>query len=289
MTTKEKRHNDLNKRLLAYSAAAALALAAGTAQAAAPQMEVDPDRMSGGDSFALRPAITKGSLLAPNSQGTMTGPTVSVTSGTFPIDFDGDGNPEFVMSHFGNSVLLNPVSSGSDRGLSAYGTGTIYGVPAPNPITGTGTTLNTTSAGFRSGFHLMTVGPNSGGWNALGGVPAYLGLRFNLAEDPGNNPHVGWVRLAFTPSGPAGASNFIISPDPFQPPVTNVYGAYDECQIMTGFSPSSTCPPTGPTAVTLQDAMASAASPTGVMALAAAALAGLSGLAAWLRGRRRSD
>jgi hypothetical protein len=174
--TKLRDNPELQKRLLKYSTAASLALAAGLALPARPGhadpgitcVDVDPDETVIGD--------------------------------TFPIDFDDKGktDPEFLLLQgtFGAAsvVRLYAQNGTGDAGLSVRGYGKVAYA------------LNTSAAISSGGNWGSAVGLLLG-WGAIGPWPGqtdkYLGLKFTL---DGGNTHYGWALLDVA----AGSTSFTI-------------------------------------------------------------------------------
>ena len=180
--TKLRDNPELQKRLLRYSAAASLALAAGLAL---------PARTGRAD-----PGIT----CPPFDPETVSG-------GTFFIDFDDAGktDPEFglVQRHFVakgtggatfDTINLVAPTGGGDAGQSVMGyPHPLYGSPVASALTAS--TVINVGKNFQAVGATYTVGAFLGYSSLLpwgpGQTDKYLGLKFEL----GGNTHYGWALL----------------------------------------------------------------------------------------------
>jgi len=175
---------ELQKRLLKYSAAASLAVAASLALPAG-MGHADP----GITCVDVDPA------------------TQPVIGGTFDIDFD-DGNPEFQLIQQGNAVALIAQAGGGDAGQRVIkGASFIYGPYTVVPAAALGSSTTSISTGANFGAVGTTAGAavylglsNLGPWPDT--TDRYLGLKFTLDGDT----HYGWALLDVV----AGCSEFTI-------------------------------------------------------------------------------
>lgn len=172
MTTVLKRKH-LNKKLLAYTTAASLALGTGIAQAANVLIDVDPDEVIDASGFILD---------------------------THDIDFDQDGNPEYRLfqgnlnggAHTGT---IAGFASGTDSGLQIIGTTSPFryatALSLGDPINASSSWITMPGAG--------NPYINYGTSNTFPGAgDRYIGVRFQL---DGSSFYYGWIEIEVDAAG----------------------------------------------------------------------------------------
>ncbi|MEM6335664.1 MAG: hypothetical protein AAF752_03805, partial [Bacteroidota bacterium] len=199
-----KKPRSFDKKLVAYSAAAGVALAAaGDAEA---QRSLKPDRDVQVTPVTAGPAQQRGPIVYRDIN-----PDIVVDGNAVSLDFDGDGRPDVRFSQIpyipynttqGQLAFASVLSSPSTRALVAPTTDPNYplALDSGSPVSasqpfgrgGSFTTNGTTYRYFTLGYRLF--GATTGG-NWLNTTDKFLGVRFVADENGTPTTHYAWVRL----------------------------------------------------------------------------------------------
>ena len=231
------KHNDcspprpgtpLSSHLRWYGAAAGVFVAASTADAQVIYTDVDPD-------------------------ATVTQPSTDANAPevVFPVDFDGDGDPEVLIAEFPVANYLaglseaGPGSLGPDAMNAVVGTapdGYLYFLPlsAGQAISNGNVTA---IAGFPYGPTFTFNDGDPAGW--VGAGDQYAGVRFTLA--PGGTTHFGWIRLSIPQNGVAVVRDYAYQSTPNTAIIAGDVG--QTAVVLTGSVNQTTFPASGGTLV----------------------------------------